>query len=92
MNIDFSDDQKLLQSEAKKFLEKEQSVKRSRGVLEGSESFDKDLSKKLSSSFSVSAIEGMDVKSSGMNSDMHASAEYRANLVSLYAKKAVEAC
>ena len=53
---------------------------------------DKDLSKKLSSSFSVSAIEGVDVKSSGMNSDMHASAEYRANLVSLYAKKAVEAC
>ena len=53
---------------------------------------DKDLSKKLSSSFSVSAIEGIDVKSSGMNSDMHASAEYRANLVSLYAKKAVEAC
>ena len=48
--------------------------------------------KKLSSNFSVSAIEGMDVKSSGMNSDMHASAEYRANLVSLYAKKAVEAC
>ena len=34
----------------------------------------------------------MDVKSSGMNSDMHASAEYRANLVSLYEKKAVEAC
>ena len=53
---------------------------------------DQDLSKKLSSNFSVSAIEGMEVKSSGMNSDMHASAEYRANLVSLYAKKAVEAC
>ena len=53
---------------------------------------DKDLSKKLSSSFSASAIEGMEVKASGMNSDMHASAEYRANLVSLYAKKAVEAC
>ena len=53
---------------------------------------DKDLSKKLSSSFSAAAIEGMEVKSSGMNSDMHASAEYRANLVSLYAKKAVEAC
>ena len=52
----------------------------------------KDLSKKLSSNFSVSAIEGTEVKSSGMNSDMHASAEYRANLVSLYAKKAVEAC
>ena len=29
---------------------------------------------------------------SEMNSDMHASSEYRANLVSLYTKKAVEAC
>ena len=36
MNLDFSDDQKFLQSEAKKFLEKEESVKRSRGVLESS--------------------------------------------------------
>jgi carbon-monoxide dehydrogenase medium subunit len=53
---------------------------------------DKDLSKKLSSDFSSSAIEGMELDDSEMNSDMHASAEYRANLVSLYAKKAVEAC
>jgi carbon-monoxide dehydrogenase medium subunit len=53
---------------------------------------DKDLSKKLSSNFSSSAIEGIELDDSEMNSDMHASAEYRANLVSLYAKKAVEAC
>ena len=53
---------------------------------------DKDLSKKLTSSFSTSAIEGMNLDHSEMNSDMHASSEYRANLVSLYAKKAVEAC
>ena len=53
---------------------------------------DKDLSKKLTSSFSSSAIEGMKLDHSQMNSDMHASSEYRANLVSLYAKKAVEAC
>ena len=50
------------------------------------------LSKKLSSNFSASSIEGIEVKASGMNSDIHASAEYRANLVSLYTKKAVEAC
>jgi carbon-monoxide dehydrogenase medium subunit len=48
---------------------------------------DKDLSKKLSSDFSSSAIEGIELDDSEMNSDMHASAEYRANLVSLYAKK-----
>jgi carbon-monoxide dehydrogenase medium subunit len=53
---------------------------------------DKDLSKKLSSDFSSSAIKGIELDDSEMNSDMHASAEYRANLVSLYAKKAVEAC
>jgi len=53
---------------------------------------DKDLSKKLSSDFSSSTIEGIELDDSEMNSDMHASAEYRANLVSLYAKKAVEAC
>ena len=53
---------------------------------------DKDLSKKLSSDFSSSAIEGIELDDSEMNSDMHASAEYRANLVSLYSKKAVEAC
>ena len=47
MNLDFSDDQKFLQSEAKKFLEKEESVKRSRGVLESSESFDNDLWQKI---------------------------------------------
>jgi|TARA_B110000196_G_C21084764_1_gene634363 carbon-monoxide dehydrogenase medium subunit len=53
---------------------------------------DKDLSKKLTSNFSSSSIEGMKVNDSEMNSDMHASSEYRANLVSLYTKKAVEAC
>ena len=53
---------------------------------------DKDLSKKLTSSFSSSSIEGIKLDHSEMNSDMHASSEYRANLVSLYAKKAVEAC
>ncbi|MSP11190.1 MAG: xanthine dehydrogenase family protein subunit M [Pelagibacteraceae bacterium] len=53
---------------------------------------DSDLSKKLSSNFSTSAIEGIKLDSSEMNSDIHASAEYRANLVMTYAKKAVEAC
>ncbi len=53
---------------------------------------DKDLSKALSSSFSSSAIDGMELDSSEMNSDIHASAEFRASLVTTYAKKAVEAC
>ena len=42
--------------------------------------------------FSSSAIEGMELDSSEMNSDIHASGEFRASLVVTYAKKAVEAC
>tara|TARA_B100001094_G_C18139919_1_gene777234 strand:- start:357 stop:1142 length:786 start_codon:yes stop_codon:yes gene_type:complete len=64
-------------------------------AVTGAKSFvyiDKDLSKKLSSSFSLSAINGMNLDSSEMNSDIHASSEFRASLVVTYAKKAVEAC
>ena len=43
MNLDFSDDQKLLQSEARKFLEKEQSLQRSRSVLDQQQALDTDL-------------------------------------------------
>ena len=43
MNLDFSDDQKFLQSEARKFLEKEQSLQRSRSVLDTKQQYDKDL-------------------------------------------------
>ena len=54
--------------------------------------FDKDLAKALELSFSSNSISGMQVNSSNMNSDIHASAEYRASLVVTQAKKAVEAC
>ena len=53
---------------------------------------DKDLSKVLSSSFSSNSLSGVEVNSSDMNSDIHASSEYRASLVVTQAKKAVEAC
>ena len=47
MNLDFSDDQKFLQSEARKFLEKEDSIKRSREILDESSSLDTDLWEKI---------------------------------------------
>ena len=50
------------------------------------------ISKALSSSFSSSAIDSVKISSSGMNTDLHASAEYRANMVRTFAKKAVDAC
>ena len=53
---------------------------------------DKNLAKALESSFSSNSISDIKVNSSDMNSDIHASAEYRANLVVIQAKKAVEAC
>ena len=42
--------------------------------------------------FSSQAIDNVKISSSGMNSDIHASSEYRANMVKALAKKAVEAC
>ena len=53
---------------------------------------DENLSKALSKNFSASAVDAVKVSSSGMNTDLHASAEYRASLVATYAKKAIEAC
>ena len=53
---------------------------------------DKDLSKALLNNFSSSAIQNIELDSSDMNSDIHASAEYRASLVVTQAKKAVDAC
>ena len=53
---------------------------------------DKDLSKALSNKFSSSSVDAVRISSSGMNSDIHASADYRANMVKVFAKKAVEAC
>ena len=53
---------------------------------------DKDLANALSKNFSSSVIENVKISSSRMNSDIHASSKYRANMVKVFAKKAVEAC
>ena len=45
----------------------------------------------LSSDFSPSSIDKISISSKGFNADIHASAEYRANLIVVLAKKAVEA-
>jgi len=50
-----------------------------------------DAEKALGSSFSADAVAGVKVSSDGLNSDLHASAEYRANLVSVMLKRAVAA-
>ena len=53
---------------------------------------DQNLSKSLSKNFSSSAINNIEISSSGMNSDIHASSDYRANMIKAFAKKAVDAC
>jgi len=47
MNLDFSDDQKFLKEEAKKFLEKENVLSRNRSVLESDSKTDQELWKKI---------------------------------------------
>ena len=43
MNLDFSNDQKFLQEEARKFLEKEEALNRNRAVLDTDDKFDEDI-------------------------------------------------
>ena len=45
----------------------------------------------LNANFSPAALEGVSVPASGLNSDIHADADYRAHLIGVMAKRAVEA-
>jgi len=52
----------------------------------------KELESALSGNFSSSPIDGVNIPSKGLNSDIHASAEYRAHIIKVMAKKAVSSC
>jgi aerobic carbon-monoxide dehydrogenase medium subunit len=51
----------------------------------------KDMEKALSAKFDPSSVASIKQKADGLNSDLHASADYRAHLVTVMAKRAVEA-
>ena len=52
----------------------------------------KKLEDALSKNLSTSAIDNVNISSKGFNSDIHASAEYRAHIIKVMAKKAVSSC
>ena len=52
----------------------------------------KKIESALNSNFSTSSIDKVKISSSGFNSDIHASANYRAHLIKVLAKKAVASC
>ena len=52
----------------------------------------KEIENALQSNFSSSSIDNVKIKSSGLNSDIHASANYRAHLIKVLAKRAVAGC
>ncbi len=49
-----------------------------------------DMEKALSAKFSPESVAGIKVKPDGLNNDLHASPEYRAHLITVMAKRAVE--
>ena len=52
----------------------------------------KKLEDALTNNFSALAIDNVNISSKGFNSDIHASAEYRAHIIKVMSKKAIEAC
>ena len=52
----------------------------------------KKLEDALTNNFSAAAIDNINISSKGFNSDLHASAEYRAHIIKIMAKKAVSSC
>jgi carbon-monoxide dehydrogenase medium subunit len=50
-----------------------------------------DMEKALSAKFAPESVAGIKVKPDGLNKDLHASPEYRAHLITVMAKRAVEA-
>tara|TARA_B100000029_G_scaffold381945_1_gene377132 strand:- start:10 stop:795 length:786 start_codon:yes stop_codon:yes gene_type:complete len=52
----------------------------------------KELEAALTNNFSSSAIDNVNIPTKNLNSDIHASAEYRAHIIKVMAKKAVSSC
>ncbi len=51
-----------------------------------------EMERALERDFSPAALDGIAVPTAPLNSDIHASAEYRAHLIGVMARRAVAAC
>jgi aerobic carbon-monoxide dehydrogenase medium subunit len=51
-----------------------------------------EMERALTANFAADVLDGIALPSSGLNSDMHAAADYRAHLIGVLAKRAVAAC
>jgi len=51
-----------------------------------------EIEKALSNNFSITSLDNINISSKGLNSDIHASDEYRAHIIKIMAKKAVSNC
>ena len=52
----------------------------------------RELEQSLSSNFSSSAVDNTNIPNKGFNTDIHASADYRAHIIKVMAKKAISSC
>ena len=52
----------------------------------------KELESALTKNFTPSAIDSVNISDKGLNSDIHASAEYRAHIIKIMGRKAVSSC
>ena len=52
----------------------------------------KELESNLTSNFSSSSIDNVNILNDDLNNDIHASSEYRAHMIKVMAKKAVSSC
>ncbi len=51
-----------------------------------------DMERALAADFSEAALDGVSISPNGLFNDLHGTAEYRAHLIKVLAKRAVAAC